>query len=135
MQRYIGIFCCQVSQLLLEVSFKDQVRRQPHRLIALSLRIVFLLENIEGETANQIVHLTSNDTTSELPTDELVERWFPTVPLRSSIETREPRWSLIAGSRAAELLGYRPSYRWSKTLNIATVDDQQLLPSSKGVPQ
>ena len=66
---------------------------------------------------HQIFHITSNDTTSQWPTDELLDRWFPTVPRRSP-ETENPRWSLIAGARAAQLLGYQPHYRWSDALTM-----------------
>jgi len=54
--------------------------------------------------------ITSNDTTSEHPTDELLDRWFPTVPRRPG--NRPARWSLLDGTRAAEVLGYSPRYQW-----------------------
>ena len=71
---------------------------------------------------HQIFHITSNDTTSELPTDELLDRWFPTVPRRA--HGHEARWSLIDGTRAEEMLGYRPRYRWSD--GATTVEKESL---------
>jgi UDP-glucose 4-epimerase len=72
---------------------------------------------------HQIFHITSNDTLSELPTDELLDRWFPNVPRRPT--TRDARWSLIGGTRAAEVLGYIPRYRWSDALNHSKTPDEQ----------
>lgn len=60
---------------------------------------------------HQIFHITANDTTSERATDELLDHWFPTVPRRT--HSLEPRWSLVDGTRAQEMLGYRPQYHWS----------------------
>ncbi|HEX4714547.1 MAG TPA: NAD(P)-dependent oxidoreductase [Ktedonobacteraceae bacterium] len=71
---------------------------------------------------HQIFHITSNDTSTELPTDELLERWFPNVPRRTN--SREPRWSLIDGTRAEEMLGYHPQYRWS---NLSATTDEHAL--------
>lgn len=62
-------------------------------------------------------YITSNDTTSELPTDELLERWFPTVSRRPG--NRPPRWSLLDGARAAEMLGYNPQYQWTEKLAVS----------------
>ena len=62
---------------------------------------------------HQIFHITSNDTTSELPTNELLDRWFPNVLRRT--RSHEPRWSLIDGLRAEEMLGYRPQHHWSNS--------------------
>ena len=71
---------------------------------------------------HQIFHITSNDTTSERPTDELLDCWFPRVPRRSG--SQDARWSLIDGTRAAGGLGYVPRYRWSDTAVLpATLDE------------
>jgi len=70
---------------------------------------------------HHVFHITSNDTNTDLPTNELLDHWFPTVPRRP--KTHEPRWSLIDGTRAEEILGYRPRYRWSEALS-ATTEEQ-----------
>lgn len=73
---------------------------------------------------HQVFHITSNDTTSELPTDELLDRWFPTVPRRPGV--RDARWPLVGGTHAAAVLGYVPCYRWSEAETLlATGDEQQ----------
>jgi hypothetical protein len=56
--------------------------------------------------------ISADDTSSELSTDELLDHWYPTVPRRPG--TRDARWSLLDGTRAREILGFVPSYRWSE---------------------
>jgi nucleoside-diphosphate-sugar epimerase len=64
--------------------------------------------------------ITAADTTSDLSTDVLLERYFPRVPRRSSpAGTPEPltdRWSLIDCSRARAVLGFDPQYRWPEVV-------------------
>lgn len=74
--------------------------------------LLALTSPLEG---HQIFHLTSNDTLAELPTDELLTRWYPNVPRH--ITTEDAYWSLIDGQRAATMLDYHPAYRWSEALN------------------
>jgi nucleoside-diphosphate-sugar epimerase len=60
--------------------------------------------------------ITSADTTSDLPTDTLLERYYPHVPRRTVPSDAGPRWSLLDGTRAREVLGYRPEYHWPEIL-------------------
>lgn len=60
------------------------------------------------------LYVTADDTTSALPTDLLLERYFPTVPRRPG--DRPERWSLLDVARAAEVIGYRPRHRWRGAL-------------------
>lgn len=78
-----------------------------------------LTRPLEG---HQIFHITSNDTTSSLPTDELLKMCFPDVPCRA--HGPEPRWSLIDGTHAASVLGYQPRYRWSDALNLPALTEK-----------
>jgi Nucleoside-diphosphate-sugar epimerases len=61
---------------------------------------------------HQVFLISADDTSSELPTDELLDHWYPTVLRRPG--TREAHWSLLDNTRAREILGFVPSYRWSK---------------------
>ncbi len=60
------------------------------------------------------LYITADDTTSELPTADLLDRCFPAVPRLPG--DRSPRWSLLEISRAARVIGYRPRYRWQEVL-------------------
>ncbi len=63
---------------------------------------------------HQPLFIVADDTSSELATDVLLERYFPAVPRRPG--ERPARWPLIDGTRAAEVLRYRPRYRWQEAL-------------------
>lgn len=60
------------------------------------------------------LYITADDTTSELPTGDLLDRCFPAVPRLPG--DRSPRWSLLEIGRAARVIGYRPRYRWQEVL-------------------
>jgi nucleoside-diphosphate-sugar epimerase len=65
--------------------------------------------------------VTAADTTSDLPTDALLTRYFPEVPRRASAShasTPTERWSLIDNARARDVLGYRPEHTWSEALAV-----------------
>ena len=68
--------------------------------------------------------ITSADTSSDVPTDELLQRYFPHVPRRSpptsAGDPTTARWSLIDCTRARDLLGYRPAYHWPEILAAQT---------------
>jgi UDP-glucose 4-epimerase len=52
------------------------------------------------------LYITADDTTSDLPTDTLLDRYFPNVPRRPG--DRPARWSLLDVSRARQVIGYQP---------------------------
>jgi len=56
----------------------------------------------------QPLYITADDTTVDLPTETLLDRYFPQVPRRPG--QRPERWSLLDTSLAAQLLGYRPHH-------------------------
>jgi nucleoside-diphosphate-sugar epimerase len=63
--------------------------------------------------------ITAGDTTADLPTDLLLERYFPAVPRRPAVPAGgmpNARWSLLDGIRARDVLDYRPQFAWSRVL-------------------
>ena len=65
------------------------------------------------------VFVTAADTTSDLPTDTLLQRYFPKVPRRTAylgVAAPAGRWSVIDCTRAREVLGYRPEHSWPEVL-------------------
>jgi UDP-glucose 4-epimerase len=70
---------------------------------------------VEAKTeGHQPLFITADDTTSPLPTDELLDSYFPAVPRLTG--ERSGRWSLLNISRAAEEIGYRPHHRWEQVV-------------------
>ncbi len=57
---------------------------------------------------HQPLYVTADDTTADLPTEELLDRFFPRVPRRPG--ERPARWSLLDISRARVAIGYQPRY-------------------------
>lgn len=80
----------------------------------------------------QIFHITSNDTTADLPTDELLKRWFPNVPCHNT--SGEVYWSLIDGRHADQILGYVPRYRWPRGAEKIYGHEEQEKPEEEGHP-
>ncbi len=64
---------------------------------------------------HQPLFIVADDTSSELATDVLLERYFPAVPRRPG--DRPARWPPIDGTHAADVLGYHPRYRWQAALD------------------
>ncbi len=61
------------------------------------------------------LYITADDTTSTLPTDTLLDRYFPTVPRRHG---NDPAcWPTFDGTRAANLIGFRPRHHWREALS------------------
>ncbi len=63
----------------------------------------------------------SADTTSDLPKDTLVERYFPNVPRSAQFSVERAttgRWSLLDGTRARAVLDYSPAYHRPDVLAI-----------------
>jgi nucleoside-diphosphate-sugar epimerase len=66
--------------------------------------LLSLTSPIDG---HEVFNITAGDTTMDVPTDELLDEHFPSVPRRA--HRPNPRWSLVDCSRAADRLGWRPS--------------------------
>lgn len=57
----------------------------------------------------QVFNVGNDDTSSALPTKELLARFYPDIPLRREVEGREP---LYSNRKAREVLGFRAPSRW-----------------------
>lgn len=55
------------------------------------------------------LHIVADDTTSHTPTSDLVTRYHPTSRLTRPLDGTCSAWD---GSRASEVIGFRPRYRW-----------------------
>jgi nucleoside-diphosphate-sugar epimerase len=65
------------------------------------------------------LYITANDTTSDVPTNTLLERYFPEVPRRpvpAYGELSGAHWSVVDCSRASRLLDFQPEYTWRQVL-------------------
>jgi UDP-glucose 4-epimerase len=63
--------------------------------------------------------ITSADTSADLPTKTLLERYFPNVPMREGVTQsaiQAERWALVDSTKASEVLDYRPDYSWPDVL-------------------
>lgn len=70
---------------------------------------------------HEAFYITADDTTSEIPTDELLARYYPNVPRRPG--KREGRWSPVENTRAREVLGFVPRYRWSDEITLTAIEE------------
>ncbi|NGN42955.1 NAD(P)-dependent oxidoreductase [Mesorhizobium sp. CGMCC 1.15528] len=59
----------------------------------------------------QVFNAANDDTSSDLPTRELLDRFYPGVPLKREIGEFE---TLLANRKVRELLGFRPQHSWRK---------------------
>jgi nucleoside-diphosphate-sugar epimerase len=53
--------------------------------------------------------IAAADTAMDIPTAELLRRFFPEVPVRGPMDAYQ---SLLSSEKAARLIGYRPGYSW-----------------------
>lgn len=75
------------------------------RDVARAYRLACETPGIEHET----FYVVASDARSNVPTAELVERYYPGVPLARPMGRHD---SLIANDRAHEVLGFRPQLSW-----------------------
>jgi nucleoside-diphosphate-sugar epimerase len=59
----------------------------------------------------QVFNAVNDDTSSGLPTRELIERYYPGVPVRGELGEYE---TLLSNKKAREMLGFRPRHGWRK---------------------
>ncbi|RJG41085.1 NAD(P)-dependent oxidoreductase [Mesorhizobium sp. DCY119] len=59
----------------------------------------------------QVFNAANDDTSSDLPTRELIERFYTGVPLKREIGEYE---TLLSNRKVRELLGFRPQHSWRK---------------------
>jgi nucleoside-diphosphate-sugar epimerase len=75
------------------------------RDVARAYRLACEHEDIEHET----FYVVASDIRSGVPTAELVERFYPGVPLKREMG---PHDALISNDRAREVLGFEPEFSW-----------------------
>lgn len=73
-----------------------------------------LLAVEKNDLGNQIFHITAPDTIMPDLSRDLVDRYFPNVPLKREIQGHE---TLMAIDKARNILGYKPQYTWRSVLN------------------
>ncbi len=59
----------------------------------------------------QVFNAANDDTSSDLPTSELIERFYPGVPLKRELGEFE---TLLSNRKAREVLGFRSQHSWRK---------------------
>ena len=84
------------------------------RDIARAYRLACETPGIEHEA----FYVVASDVRSNVPTAELVDRYYPGVPLERPLGTYD---SLIANDRANEVLGFRPGRSWRDEVSPDTV--------------
>ncbi len=57
----------------------------------------------------QVFNAANDDTSSDLPTQELLRRFYPDVPVRGELGEFE---TLLSNRKAKERLGFRPRHSW-----------------------
>ena len=57
----------------------------------------------------QLFNAVNDETSSDLPTAELLQRFYPGVPLKRELGEFE---TLLSNSKAREMLGFSPKHRW-----------------------
>ena len=61
----------------------------------------------------QIFNAAQDDCSSDLPTAELLRRFYPDVPVKRALGEFE---TLLANAKARDLLGFRPAHSWRTSL-------------------
>ena len=64
--------------------------------------------NVDG-LGYQVFNAANDDTSSDLPTRELLTRFYPDVPVRGELGEFE---TLLSNRKAKELLGFNPRHSW-----------------------
>lgn len=59
----------------------------------------------------QVFNAVNDDTSSGLPTKELIDRYYPGVPVKGELGEHE---TLLSNRKARDMLGFRPAQGWRK---------------------
>ena len=59
----------------------------------------------------QVFNAANDDTSSDLPTAELMKRFYPGVPVKAALGEYE---TLLSNRKARDVLGFRPEHSWRK---------------------
>jgi nucleoside-diphosphate-sugar epimerase len=62
----------------------------------------------------QVFNASNDETSSDLPTAELLKRYYPNVPVRSALGEFE---GLLSNRKAREMLGFRAEHPWRRYVN------------------
>lgn len=73
-----------------------------------------LLAIEKDNLGNQVFHITAADTIMPDASADLVQRFFPDVPLKRPVNGNE---TLMSIDKARKILGYKPQYSWRNVLN------------------
>jgi nucleoside-diphosphate-sugar epimerase len=84
------------------------------RDVARAYRLACEAPGLEHET----FYVAASDIRSNVPTAELVERYYPGVPLARPMGTYD---ALIANDRAREVLGFEPTFSWRDEIAPETI--------------
>ncbi|MFD1326361.1 NAD-dependent epimerase/dehydratase family protein [Mycoplana ramosa] len=57
----------------------------------------------------QVFNAANDDTSSDLPTQELIDRFYPDVPLKHKLDEYE---TLLSNRKARAVLGFQPKHSW-----------------------
>ncbi len=57
----------------------------------------------------QVMNVAADDVSSDLPTAELIARFYPSVPLKKPLGEFE---TLLSNAKIKSLLGFKPAYNW-----------------------
>jgi len=64
----------------------------------------------------QVFNAANDDTSSDLPTAELLKRFYPGVPVKAELGEYE---TLLSNRKARDVLGFRPQHSWRKYVKTA----------------
>ena len=63
----------------------------------------------------RVFNIANNEVSSDLPTRELLRRYYPDVPVRLELGEHE---TLLSNRRAQEELGFQPAYTWMDAASL-----------------
>ena len=63
----------------------------------------------------RVFNIANNDVSSDLPTRELLRRYYPDVPVRLELGEHE---TLLSNRRAKEVLGFQPAHTWMDVTSL-----------------
>ena len=64
----------------------------------------------------QVMNVAADDVSSDVPTAELLSRFYPNVPVKRPMGTHE---SLLSNAKLKRLLGWEPKYAWRDQVKLA----------------
>ncbi|MGE6786207.1 NAD-dependent epimerase/dehydratase family protein [Ensifer adhaerens] len=64
----------------------------------------------------QVFNAASDDTSADIPTRELIDRFYPGVPVKGQLGEYE---TLLSNRKARAMLGFQPEHSWRKYVDIS----------------